>query len=89
MVIRAKAAADMIACHGDNIMYRGHKKGDTAKAFNALADGLAMLAFCPGGVKFMGQKWEANRMMSGAVEASDGFETLKDLLEAVDNMGIG
>lgn len=50
---------DQIASHGDNILYCGKTKGDTAKAFNALAEGIAILSFCPGGVKVFGGHWEA------------------------------
>ena len=45
-------AADFIAEHGDIIMYRGKKKGESAEAFNTLAKALAVLASMPGGVKF-------------------------------------
>jgi len=34
------------------------KKGGLALTFNALAQGLACLAFCPGGVVFAGHHWE-------------------------------
>jgi hypothetical protein len=40
-----------IASHGDDLMFRG-KRGSSAEAFNALAEGLAALAYCPGGVSF-------------------------------------
>ncbi len=36
-----------------------HKKeGETAKAFNDLAKGIALLSFCPGGVTCFGRHWE-------------------------------
>lgn len=47
-----------IAEHGDNIMFRSKKKGDTARAFNRLAEALAICSFAPGGVTFAGMKWE-------------------------------
>jgi len=56
---RAKECAQCVAEHGDNILYRGKHKGDTALAFNRLAEGLACLAFAPGGVKAFGQHWDA------------------------------
>lgn len=52
---RAGELADIVAEHGDIILYRGSKKGETAKAFNALAEGLAIGAYQPGGVTFMGE----------------------------------
>lgn len=35
-------------------------RGEKAKAFNAIAQGLACLAFCPGGIVFAGHHWEAH-----------------------------
>ncbi len=37
------------------------RKGELAKAFNAVAQGLACLAFCPGGIVFGGHHWEVPR----------------------------
>lgn len=35
------------------------RKGGVAAAFNVVAEALAILAFCPGGVTFAGAHWEA------------------------------
>lgn len=56
---RARICAQHIAEHGDVILFRSKRKGETAEAFNRLAEGLACLAFAPGGVKAFGQHWEA------------------------------
>lgn len=56
---RARRAADVVASHGDNILFKSKKSGDTAHAFNELAIGLAILAFQPGGVSFAGCHWVA------------------------------
>jgi len=53
---RAGLCAQVIAEKGDVLQYGGKGAG---KAFNALAEGLACLAFAPGGVKFAGMHWEA------------------------------
>lgn len=55
----AKESSQEIAEHGDIIMFKGPKRGQTAQAFNALAKGIAALAFVPGGVKFLGMHFEA------------------------------
>ena len=55
---QAGKCAGIVAEKGDILQYRSSVKGETAKAFNALAEGLAILSFCPGGVKFMGRHWE-------------------------------
>lgn len=56
---RARACQDVITGQGDLILYRSPKKGETAAAFNRLAEGLAILAFYPGGVHFAGLHWQA------------------------------
>jgi len=58
--VRAKDAGRMIAEHGDNILYKSLKRGETAMAFNGLAEGVAILAFMPGGVKIFGGAWRAS-----------------------------
>lgn len=64
----ARECADVVAAHGDDILYRSARRGDTAVAFNALAKGLAVLAFSPGGVEFAGLRFRAGWE---AVEARD------------------
>lgn len=56
---RAKKCGAIVAEKGDIILYKSKHKGASAAAFNALAEGLACLAFCPGGVRFLGLHWEA------------------------------
>lgn len=60
MISRRPQLVDMIASHGDNILFRSKKSGETAKAFNALAEALAFLSFAPGGVKLFGCHWESH-----------------------------
>jgi hypothetical protein len=43
---------------GDLIMFKSAKKGETAKAFNALARCIAILSFAPGGVDCFGMHFE-------------------------------
>jgi hypothetical protein len=59
ILARARELAQVIAEHGDVILYRGKKTGESAKAFNALAEGIACLAFAPGGVRAFGMHFEA------------------------------
>ena len=58
---RAEVAGAIVAERGDLIQFRGGKRGRTAEAFNALAEGLALLSFRPGGVHFLGMHFEAGR----------------------------
>lgn len=46
---------------GDLILFRSDKKGESAKAFNALAEALSYLTLVPGGVRFLGWSWIAVR----------------------------
>jgi hypothetical protein len=64
-VVIARRCADHVAERGDVLMYGNRRngrrtseaRGDCAKAFNALAEGLATGAYQPGGVTFAGQHW--------------------------------
>ena len=69
-IARASGLSDTIAAHGDIILYRGGKKGESAKAFNALAEGLAIGAFQPGGVTAFGQHWCVNHDECEAAKAA-------------------
>lgn len=53
----ARACADVVAAHGDDLLFGGRH---TADAFNKLALGLACMAYVPGGVTFLGDHWEAS-----------------------------
>lgn len=61
---RASRAMQMIAEHGDNILYKARRPGETAAAFNALAEAVAILSFSPGGVKLFGQHWQNEYLAS-------------------------
>jgi hypothetical protein len=52
----AGEVANVVASHGDDLLYGGKHCAD---AFNKLALGLACLAYAPGGVTFMGEHFEA------------------------------
>lgn len=54
---RARECGQIVASRGDVIMFRDKKRGESAKAFNALAEGIACAAFQPGGITFLGQHW--------------------------------
>lgn len=56
---RRARCAEIIAHHGDNILYRSKKVGETAEAFNALAEAVAILSFVPGGVKVFGLEFKS------------------------------
>jgi hypothetical protein len=73
----ARECAQTVTEKGDVILYRSSRKGETARAFNALTKGLAIAAYQPGGVTFGGQHWctdhqACQRAEQAAKEASGG-----------------
>jgi hypothetical protein len=55
---RNLAYAYHIGGHGDNLLFKSKKRGETATCFNVLADAVARLAFFPGGVRVFGMEFE-------------------------------
>lgn len=55
---RARRAVMLLAEQGDILLY-GDAPGQTGHVCAELAFALAVLAFQPGGVRFGGEKWEA------------------------------
>ncbi len=45
---------------GMDLRHRSKKRGETAAAFEALAEGIACQAFAPGGVMAFGVHWKAS-----------------------------
>lgn len=50
--------AGELAARGDILQFGGGKKGEAADLANRLARGIAILAWLPGGVTFLGQHFE-------------------------------
>ena len=68
----AREAVNVIAAHGDDLLYGGRKCRTT---FTALAVALAALAHAPGGVTFSGRHWctdhdACRRAQAEALEAT-------------------
>jgi len=47
---------EILAQNGEAALF--YIKGKTANSFNALAQAIAILSFCPGGIEIFGQRWE-------------------------------
>lgn len=58
---RARECAQVVAEKGDIIQFRSKKNGESAAAFNKLAEGIACAAFQPGGITFLGGHWEVEK----------------------------
>lgn len=62
---RAAECSRYIAEHGDKILYR--VPGQSAEAFNRLAEGIACLSFAPGGVSIFGRHWLSEHVKSQVI----------------------
>lgn len=63
---RAKDLAQTIAEKGDVLQYKGTTKKareGTAEAFNALGEAITYLSLIPGGVPFLGYRWETRQQV--------------------------
>ena len=58
LLAEAPALARVLGEKGDVIQFGRKKVGATAAAFNALAKGIAILSFMPGGVTMFGEHFE-------------------------------
>ena len=74
---------NIIAHKGDIILYKSNKPGETAEAFNALAKGVAIASFVPGGVCCFGYRFVSihpelgyNKQVSPLQEEDDEDEPL-------------
>lgn len=60
-----KEAQHILTDVGEGILYSTKKKGETAKAFNAVAKAIAIMSFLPGGITIFNQHWESRPEDSG------------------------
>lgn len=65
---RAREFGVVLASQGDTLLFGG-KKGEAASMFNQVADAVAILSFCPGGVKLFGNHF-VGRWPGGGVPTS-------------------
>ena len=56
--VRSREFADTLGEQGDALQCGG-KRGQAARLFGQLTDALAVMAHCPGGVRFAGERYEA------------------------------
>jgi hypothetical protein len=82
---RAKVCSQIVAEKGDIILFKSSKKGESAAAFNALAEGIACIAFVPGGVNVFGDHWEACLHKDAPERTRMALVTLLDAFHKVLN----
>lgn len=58
---RACQFGSVLATKGDVLQYGSKKKGEAADLMAGLIDAVAILAFLPGGIDFLGLHWEAGK----------------------------
>ena len=58
---KASKFSSALGERGDILLFGGGKKGECADLFNSVAFGIAVLAFCPGGIDLFGQHWETKK----------------------------
>jgi hypothetical protein len=56
---RIASYTDDLAVHGDDLLYASRKPGETARRFQQVAEAIAVLSFCPGGITVFGLHFEA------------------------------
>lgn len=66
---RVASYADDLAFHGDDLLYTSRKPGETARRFQQVAEAIAVLAFCPGGITVFGLHFEAGSSPTGHQQA--------------------
>lgn len=49
---------DLIGEHGDDLLFKSKKKGDTARLFNRTARAIAVISYAPGGITCFGHHYE-------------------------------
>jgi len=60
---RGPEIASLLAEKGDLLLFRGKKKGESAAVFSALAEGIALGSFCPGGIAVFGDHYDAAKFV--------------------------
>lgn len=82
----AADAVEAVAHRGDALMFTTKgRKGSTAAVFNALAKGLAAGSFQPGGVTFLGRRWESrSRWFAAPSDQTDHVSTAPRAVTTVD-----
>jgi len=79
----AEESAYVIAEHGDDLLYGGKHCAD---AFNRLALGIACAAYQPGGIRFLGDHWEATSLReSTKVPIEHDYEREFEMLHDADD----
>lgn len=61
---RVKAYQKDLSEHGEDLFFRSKKPGGSAERFNQTADTIAVLSFCPGGIRIFGERYDGREMLA-------------------------
>src|SRR6476620_3461707 len=61
---RIKAYQKDLSEHGEDLFFRSKKPGGSAERFNQTADTIAVLSFCPGGIRIFGEHYDGRAMLT-------------------------
>lgn len=77
---RASSYARSLGEHGDDVLFPKASKGNETEAMDKLVEGVAVLAFCPGGIRIFGLEYDAT------VVEVDGRDELQQLIGDFDRI---
>jgi hypothetical protein len=61
---RVKAYQKDLSEHGEDLFFRSKKPGGSAERFNQTADTIAVLSFCPGGIRIFGERYDGRATLA-------------------------
>ncbi len=77
---RAHSYALYLREHDEDILFPKTNKGNETEAMDKLVEGIAVLAFCPGGIRIFGLEYDATKI------ETDGRDELQQLIEDFDRI---
>ncbi len=77
---RAKRLMVDLCEYGDELLYKSKTPGKTANLFNELAHGIAVLAFCPGGITIFGSHWKLATRRQSFIRSGQSENCSREML---------
>ena len=77
---RASSSALSLGEHGDDILFPNAKKDTDTEIMDKLVEAVAVLAFCPGGIRIFGLEYDATK------EEVEGRDELQQLIKDFDRV---
>ena len=81
-VICARLFARILTEEGDNLLFRGEKRGDTGRLISGLGHALAVASFAPGGIpQLFGQQFDAVKTLASFIGADAARDYRNQVIE--------